>query len=39
MKKDHHKWDLLTQAKIDHQKTLTDRVKTLQDIAQLKATS
>jgi hypothetical protein len=40
MKKDHHKWAVtLAEAKVYHQQTLTDRLKTLQDIAQLKANS
>ena len=40
MKKDLHGWAVtLAEAKVDHQKTLTDSVKTLQDIAKLKANS
>jgi hypothetical protein len=39
MKKDHHKWSVaLSEAKVYHRQTLTDRLKTLEDIAQLKAT-
>ncbi|HEY6991168.1 MAG TPA: hypothetical protein VH369_22415 [Bryobacteraceae bacterium] len=40
MKKDLHGWAVtFAEAKVDHQKTLTDSVKTLQDIAQWKANS
>jgi hypothetical protein len=40
MKKDIHQWAVtLTEAKVYHQQTLTDSVKTLQDIAKLKANS
>jgi hypothetical protein len=40
MKKEGHKWAItLSEAKIYHQQTLTDRLKTLQDIEQLKANS
>jgi hypothetical protein len=40
MKKDLHLWAaMFAEAKVYHQKTLTDSVKTLQDIAQLKANS
>ncbi|HEY3454684.1 MAG TPA: hypothetical protein VGK64_08800, partial [Bryobacteraceae bacterium] len=40
MKKDIHQWAVtLAEAKVYHQQTLTDSVKTLQDIAKLKANS
>jgi hypothetical protein len=40
MKKDLHGWAVtFAEAKVYHQKTLTDSVKTLQDIAKLKANS
>jgi hypothetical protein len=40
MKKDLHGWSVtFAEAKVYHQKTLTDSVKTLQDIAKLKANS
>ena len=40
MKKDHHKWAVaLSEARLYYQQTLTDRLKTLQDIAQLTANS
>jgi len=40
MKKDLHQWAaMFAEAKVYHQKTLTDSVKTLQDIAQWKAKS
>ncbi|HEY3453178.1 MAG TPA: hypothetical protein VGK64_01160 [Bryobacteraceae bacterium] len=40
MKKDLHQWAVtFAEAKVYHQQTLTDSVKTLQDIAKLKANS
>ena len=40
MKKDLHGWVVtLAEAKVYHQKTLTDSLETLQDIAKLKANS
>ena len=40
MKKDTHQWAVtLAEAKVYHQQTLTDGVKTLQDIAKWKADS
>ncbi|HEY3455536.1 MAG TPA: hypothetical protein VGK64_13100, partial [Bryobacteraceae bacterium] len=40
MKKDLHQWAVtFAEAKVYHQQTLTDSLKTLQDIAKLKANS